>query len=150
MSYQCNEHGWLNLNFSCPKCHTESVTTFATDSANGKQIKTGSIDIGPDEFKNEPIITHELHPPVSEGMWFVRRDFDNHIVGCCGGKLCTNQEDHEWTKAEAASAANAKLSRILAQGVRVWFCDGELKTVHLVQPVDAARTGIVVAIEEVK
>jgi len=91
----------------------------------------------------------ELHPPVSEGIRFTAEDF----MPSGPGVVLLNESTRLLLEDLApvnAGKANAKLSRILAQGVRVWFCDGELKTVHLVQPVDAARTGIVVAIEEIK
>lgn len=39
-----------------------------------------------------------------------------------------------------ADRANAKLER---EGKRVWVCDGELKTLHFAQPVDATHESII-------
>ncbi len=95
----------------------------------------------------------ELHPPVSEGMRFTAEDFIEYShtsEGRCLKVLSTNK---------MAEKANAKLQRILAQGVRVWrtklmnVSPGWIADSRLwceVQSEATGEAGIVINIEEVK
>ncbi len=51
---------------------------------------------------------------------------------------------------EMADIANARFREILEQCPVVWICDGEIKTAHLAQPVDATHSARLIAIKETK
>lgn len=89
---------------------------------------------------------HELHPPVSEGMRFTAEDFIEYShtsEGRCLKVLSTNK---------MAEKANAKLQRILAQGVRVWgpyITSSGIAGWFNKQSDEDTHQGIVINIEEI-
>ena len=102
------------------------------------------------EFANRKY--RELHQPVSEGMGFTARDFlddtDEYI-----GKSPQYLKMHVLMAEMHSRKANAKLQRILAQGVRVW---GPYITYSGIagwfnkQSDEDTHQGIVINIEELK
>lgn len=98
----------------------------------------------PAELASEIVNAYnELHPPVSEGMRFTARDFlddtDEYI-----GKSPQYLKMHVLIAEMHSRKANAKLQRILAQGVRVLNTERGVYIKDDINP-----SGIVINIEEV-
>lgn len=106
----------------------------------------------PAELASEIINAYrELHPPVTKGMRFGGADFSP--------AYCTKENEHKELDAvlliEITRLANAKLQRILAQGVRVYGAANKYSPAMMTwetyqTPGHHTHRGIVINIEEVK